>query len=438
MAPIVCSSPHQTGRNLGGSIWHNWPDGRAVTQTWKQIFPSFELNDKMLKLVITVVCLSLKLRSWTDTVFLVRQRIHWTTGAVTLGRSATRQLLKCGLEIGCARGNPRVFLSNPYPYPLKPLPPSRVRVFKGKGKGYGGLKGWKGVAQVSRGNAGARAFLLRSVVLQYIGPAPLGSPFLTSTTTTTTCRFTFHLPLGLSPPFPLPLKSRHHIVHGSDVLKTRSDNIALCSSSLFLCAFLFALPVSSPACLPTCLSPCLPVSLPAHLPCQHLLPCTCAVPAVSCHPLLVPVPKAASHTIPHLTSSLTPMPSLLSPATPFLSRFLRPRLTLSLLSLLPHLSCASHPVPYQHHLKFVCLSVFINISHTSDETQLKHFQSLIRSLMYIQIGTCPDISFAVLRLAQYAANPSSQHLRLAQYTVTPKTIAMFWFLWVCVKLHMIG
>jgi hypothetical protein len=35
--------------------------------------------------------------------------------------------------------------------------------------------------------------------------------------------------------------------------------------------------------------------------------------------------------------------------------------------------------------------------------------------MYLQIGTRPDISFAVARLAQYAANPSPQHQRLAQY-----------------------
>ena len=43
---------------------------------------------------------------------------------------------------------------------------------------------------------------------------------------------------------------------------------------------------------------------------------------------------------------------------------------------------------------------------TSD---IKHYQSLIGSLMYLQIGTRPDISFAVARLAQYAANPSPQH-----------------------------
>ena len=48
---------------------------------------------------------------------------------------------------------------------------------------------------------------------------------------------------------------------------------------------------------------------------------------------------------------------------------------------------------------------------------IKHYQSLIGSLLYIQIGTRPDITFAVLRLAQYAANPSPQHLKLAQYVL---------------------
>ena len=52
---------------------------------------------------------------------------------------------------------------------------------------------------------------------------------------------------------------------------------------------------------------------------------------------------------------------------------------------------------------------------TSD---IKHYQSLIGSLLYVQIGTCPDISFAVSRLAQYAANPSPDHLHLVQYVLS--------------------
>ena len=50
-------------------------------------------------------------------------------------------------------------------------------------------------------------------------------------------------------------------------------------------------------------------------------------------------------------------------------------------------------------------------------SDIKHYQSLIGSLLYIQIGTRPDIAFAVSRLAQYAANPLPQHLKLAQYVL---------------------
>ena len=50
-------------------------------------------------------------------------------------------------------------------------------------------------------------------------------------------------------------------------------------------------------------------------------------------------------------------------------------------------------------------------------SDITHYQSLIGSLLYVQIGTRPDIAFAVARLAQYAANPSPQHLRLAQYVL---------------------
>jgi hypothetical protein len=54
----------------------------------------------------------------------------------------------------------------------------------------------------------------------------------------------------------------------------------------------------------------------------------------------------------------------------------------------------------------------------ASQSDIKHYQSLIGSLLYIQIGTHPDIAFAVSHLAQYAANPSPQHLRLAQYVLS--------------------
>ena len=60
------------------------------------------------------------------------------------------------------------------------------------------------------------------------------------------------------------------------------------------------------------------------------------------------------------------------------------------------------------------------VKNTAQATQveIKQYQSLIGSLLYVQIGTRPDISFAVSQLAQYTANPSPQHLCLATYVLS--------------------
>ena len=43
------------------------------------------------------------------------------------------------------------------------------------------------------------------------------------------------------------------------------------------------------------------------------------------------------------------------------------------------------------------------------------FQQIIGSLLYIMLGTRPDIAFAVTKLAQFVANPSKEHLDKAKY-----------------------
>jgi hypothetical protein len=43
------------------------------------------------------------------------------------------------------------------------------------------------------------------------------------------------------------------------------------------------------------------------------------------------------------------------------------------------------------------------------------YQTVIGSLLYLMLGTRPDIAFAVTKLAQYAANPSEDHLNKALY-----------------------
>ena len=43
------------------------------------------------------------------------------------------------------------------------------------------------------------------------------------------------------------------------------------------------------------------------------------------------------------------------------------------------------------------------------------YQSLIGTLLYITLGTRPDISYAVTRLSQYSAHPTSEHLKAAMH-----------------------
>ena len=44
----------------------------------------------------------------------------------------------------------------------------------------------------------------------------------------------------------------------------------------------------------------------------------------------------------------------------------------------------------------------------------QQYQSVIRSLLYIMLGTRPDISYAVIKMAQFASNPSSDHMNKAK------------------------
>ncbi|KAJ3014460.1 hypothetical protein NUW54_g1301 [Trametes sanguinea] len=52
---------------------------------------------------------------------------------------------------------------------------------------------------------------------------------------------------------------------------------------------------------------------------------------------------------------------------------------------------------------------------TADSTLRSRFQTVIGSLLYIMLGTQPDIAFAVTKLSQFAANPSQEHLNKALY-----------------------
>jgi Reverse transcriptase (RNA-dependent DNA polymerase) len=46
---------------------------------------------------------------------------------------------------------------------------------------------------------------------------------------------------------------------------------------------------------------------------------------------------------------------------------------------------------------------------------LRNYQSIIGLLLYLMIGTCPDIAFAVTKLAQFSVNSSQKHFEQAKY-----------------------
>jgi hypothetical protein len=51
----------------------------------------------------------------------------------------------------------------------------------------------------------------------------------------------------------------------------------------------------------------------------------------------------------------------------------------------------------------------------ADPSLHSQFQQVIRLLLYIMLGTCSDITFAVTKLSQHTTNPSEDHLSRALY-----------------------
>ena len=47
--------------------------------------------------------------------------------------------------------------------------------------------------------------------------------------------------------------------------------------------------------------------------------------------------------------------------------------------------------------------------------EITHYQSIIGSLLYLMIGTHPDIAFAVTHLSQFSTNPTKDHYKAAQH-----------------------
>ena len=75
-----------------------------------------------------------------------------------------------------------------------------------------------------------------------------------------------------------------------------------------------------------------------------------------------------------------------------------------------------------------CEAHLVKNEDQASAAEIKQFQQIIGSLLYAQIGSRPDISFAVGRLSQYASNPTQHHFRLAKYVLaylnTTKDLAL--------------
>jgi hypothetical protein len=64
-----------------------------------------------------------------------------------------------------------------------------------------------------------------------------------------------------------------------------------------------------------------------------------------------------------------------------------------------------------------CEDHLVKFDGQASASDIKKYQKLIGSLLYAQIRTRPDISFAVGCLNQYSSNPSPHHERLARYVL---------------------
>ena len=47
--------------------------------------------------------------------------------------------------------------------------------------------------------------------------------------------------------------------------------------------------------------------------------------------------------------------------------------------------------------------------------EITRYPSIIGSLLYLMIGTCPDIAFTVTHLSQFSTNPTEDHYKAAQH-----------------------
>ena len=57
------------------------------------------------------------------------------------------------------------------------------------------------------------------------------------------------------------------------------------------------------------------------------------------------------------------------------------------------------------------------VDYNASAEDRQAYQSIIGSLLYVMLGTCPDISYAVIRMSQYMSNPTQEHIQKACHIV---------------------
>ena len=58
-----------------------------------------------------------------------------------------------------------------------------------------------------------------------------------------------------------------------------------------------------------------------------------------------------------------------------------------------------------------------NPDKEANTTLRSRYQSIIGSLLYIMLGTRPDIAYSIIKISQFSANPTEEHLQKALYIV---------------------
>ena len=104
-------------------------------------------------------------------------------------------------------------------------------------------------------------------------------------------------------------------------------------------------------------------------------------------------------------------------------------------------SCKSLPVPFPAKADDLLTSLAIP-NPKPDAVIIKQYQRLVGSLLYLQVHTCPEISYAISVLSRYMTSASDTHLALAKkvlrYLQSRKTLGISWCATECTRPHLPG